>query len=222
MVKFKGMYNLIFVFCMVLSLLFSLGGCKEFSAFFFEASSDEEVVRSGEPAPDFTLTDLAGKEHRLSQYRGKYIVLEWINFDCPYVKKHYDSGNMQDIQKKYTAQDVVWLTINSSAPGKQGNFTIDEIKKRSAKLSTKYSAYLLDTDGKVGRRYGAQTTPHMYVINPEGKLIYQGAIDSVPSADEEDIPDSINYIAMALDEASKGGKPLTYTTTVPYGCAVKY
>ena len=217
----KTSYNFLIVWGVVASLLFSLGGCKKLSEIFFEAKSDEETVNAGQPAPDFTLFDITGKEHRLSQYLGKYVILEWVNFDCPYVKKHYKSGNMQNLQKKYTAQGEVWLSINSSAPGKQGNFTIEEINKRSKKLATHYSAYLLDPDGKVGRMYGAQTTPHMYIIDPKGKLIYQGAIDSIPTADEEDIPEATNYITLAVDE-SQNGKALTHRTTVAYGCAVKY
>ena len=217
MINLKSLFNFLFLFYIVITT----GNCKKLSAFFSEASTSEEAAYPGNAAPDFTLTDITGKEHQLSQYQGKYIVLEWINFDCPYVEKHYNSGNMQNLQKKYTAQGVVWLTINSSAPGKQGNFTINEIKNRSAKLSAQYSAYLLDTAGKVGRTYEAQTTPHMYIIDPEGELIYQGAIDSISSTDEKDIPNSINYVALALDEA-QGGKPLTHASTVAYGCSVKY
>ena len=214
--KVKISYKLL----VLISTAFVLVGCKEISSL-FSKQSEEVSVQVGKSAPDFVLNDIDGKEHRLSQYRGKYVVLEWVNFDCPYVEKHYDSGNMQGLQAKYTQENVVWLSISSSAPGKQGNFTAKEIKKRSAKLSTGYTAYLLDNDGKVGRKYTAQTTPHMYIIDPQGKLIYQGAIDSNPSTDAEDIPKSVNYVALGLDEARQG-KKLTHTSTVPYGCAVKY
>jgi glutathione peroxidase-family protein len=175
----------------------------------------------GQAAPDFTLTDVKGATHALSSYKGKWVVLEWVNYDCPFVKKHYGSGNMPKLQKTYTGKGVTWLTINSSAPGKQGNFTIAEIESRSKAAGAGFSAYLLDADGTVGRAYGAKTTPHMYVIDPAGKLVYAGGIDDKPSTDVADIASAKNFVSAALDEAM-AGKPVTVATSTPYGCSVKY
>ncbi len=175
----------------------------------------------GKSAPAFSLTDVSGKTHKLKDYRGKYVVLEWINYDCPFVKKHYNSGNMQSLQKTYTDKGVVWLSINSSAPGKQGNFTPEEIVKRSKAHGVSFSAYLMDQDGKVGRKYDAKTTPHMFVIDPKGKLIYMGGIDDIKSTKATDIPKSTNYVAAALD-AALAGKDVAVSSTKPYGCGVKY
>jgi len=172
-------------------------------------------------APNFKLKDSNGVEHSLSDFAGKTVVLEWINYDCPFVKKHYDSNNMQSLQEKYTKQGVIWLAICSSAKGKQGNFSNEEINKRSKDHNTKFTAYLIDEDGKVGKMYGAKTTPHMYVINPEGKLVYAGAIDDIKSTNVEDIKKAKNYVSMALDEVLSGKEVSTKTTT-PYGCSVKY
>ncbi|CAG0941249.1 glutathione peroxidase [Candidatus Brocadiaceae bacterium] len=172
-------------------------------------------------APNFKLTDSKGTAHSLSDFAGKYVVLEWINFDCPFVKKHYNSKNMQNLQKQYTAKGVVWLQINSSAEGKQGNFSSEEINKRNAEHGSNATAYLIDADGTVGKLYGAKTTPHMYVINPKGTLIYAGAIDDKPSSKVEDIEGAVNYVANALD-AAHAGKEVAVKTTAPYGCSVKY
>lgn len=198
-----------------------------FVAVTFTSCRDPELdARStgliGNPAPAFTLPDSNGVAHKLADYRGKFVVLEWINFDCPFVRKHYEkSDNMQSLQKKYTAQGVVWLSINSSAPGKQGNFTAAEINQRLKERGSSATAYLTDPDGKVGRAYGAQTTPHMYLVNPEGVVLYQGAIDSDSSANADAIPGATNYVAQGLDEAL-AGKPVSTTTTKSYGCSVKY
>jgi len=175
----------------------------------------------GQAAPDFTLTDVKGAQHALSSYKGKWVVLEWVNYDCPFVKKHYGSGNLPKLQKAYTAKGVVWLTINSSALGKQGNFPNAEIESRSKAAGAAFSAYLLDPDGTVGRAYGAKTTPHMYVIDPSGKLLYAGGIDDKPSTDVADIATAKNFVQAALDEAM-AGKPVTVATSTPYGCSVKY
>jgi len=172
-------------------------------------------------APGFKLNDSNGEMQKLSDYRGKYVVLEWINFDCPFVRKHYGSGNMQALQKKYTVKDVVWLSICSSAPGKQGFFSVNEINKRIKEHGAAQSAYLLDPDGQVGRMYAAKTTPHMYIINPQGILIYNGAVDSIRSTDKEDIKKAENYISSMLDEILAGNDVLPQIT-VPYGCSVKY
>jgi peroxiredoxin len=180
-------------------------------------------VENGKPAPDFTLTDLDGKAHKLSDFKGKVIVLEWNNPDCPFVKKHYEkSGNLPATQKAATADGVIWLTINSGATGKQGgDYTADQLKEYLAKNHAVPTAYLPDHDGKVGHLYGAKTTPHLYVINKEGVLVYQGAIDSIRSAEPADIAKATNYVNAAL-AAVKAGKPVEKASTEPYGCSVKY
>ena len=183
-----------------------------------QASDKAEIDKK---APDFKLTDTKGKEHSLSDFKGKYVVLEWNNFDCPFVKKHYDSKNMQSLQKKYTGKDVVWLTINSSASGKQGNYSSADLNKKILNYEGSMTAYLVDESGKVGQMYGAKTTPHMYVINPEGTLVYAGGIDDTPSTDVDDVPKSKNYVAAAL-EASMAGEKIEVKTSKPYGCSVKY
>jgi peroxiredoxin len=179
------------------------------------------AIDIGSEAPNFTLTDSEGKEHSLSDFKGKYVVLEWVNYDCPFVKKHYSSGNMQSLQEKWRANGVVWLSINSSAPGKQGHFIGDELNQRILSEKAAHTAYLMDQDGTVGRLYGAKTTPHMFLIDPEAKLQYQGAIDSNPSRNADDIPSSINYISQAL-KLLKNGKDVEVKDTKPYGCSVKY
>lgn len=175
----------------------------------------------GEAAKDFTLTDTKGTQHHLADLKGKYVVLEWLNHDCPFVKKQYDSGNMQQLQQDYTAKGIVWLSINSSAQGKQGQYSAQEADQLTQDKKASPTAVLLDTDGTVGRLYAAQTTPHMYIINPEGVLIYQGAIDDKPSADPADVATSKNYVRTALDEAL-AGSPVTTSVTKSYGCSVKY
>lgn len=174
-----------------------------------------------QPAPGFSLKDSNGATHDLASYRGKFVVLEWVNFDCPFVGKHYGSGNMQSLQQTYTAKGVVWLSINSSAPGKQGYFPPDEINALIARKHAHPTAYLIDSDGKVGREYGAKTTPHMFVIDPEGTVLYAGGIDDKPSTDVADIATAKNYVKAALDEAL-AGQPVAVTSSQPYGCSVKY
>lgn len=178
-------------------------------------------VEIGKSAPNFTLKDVDGKVHNLNDFSGKYVVLEWINFDCPFVVKHYSGHNMQTLQKYYRDKGIVWLAICSSAPGKQGHFASKEIKKRIADNKAMMNAYLIDEDGKVGKLYDARTTPHMYVISPDGKLLYQGAIDDKKSTDKADIPNSKNYVREVLDNVL-GGRDYPTTTTQPYGCSVKY
>src|SRR5436190_14946781 len=153
----------------------------------------------GSAAPDFSLPDAKGQPHSLSQYKGKYVVLEWFNPECPFVKKHYGSDNMQKLQKEYTAKGVVWLTIDSSAPGKEGSLTAEQAEKVMGSWKTQQTALLLDSDGKAGKTYGAKNTPQMFVINPEGKIVYEGAIDSKASPNPADIPTSTNYVKVALD-----------------------
>ena len=175
----------------------------------------------GSVAPDFSVTDSKGKTQSVSQYKGKTVVLEWFNPGCPFVKKHYGSNNMQKLQDEFTGKGVVWLTIDSSAAGKEGHLTPEEAEKQMTEWKMKPTALLLDPDGKAGQAYGAKNTPHMFVINPEGKIIYEGAIDSKASPNPADIPTSTNYVRVALDEAL-AGKKVSNPTTRPYGCSVKY
>lgn len=181
----------------------------------------ETAPRPGALAPGFTLTDAAGKSHDLAAYKGKWVVLEWVNYDCPFVKKHYGSGNMPKHQKLAKDKGAVWLSINSSAPGKQGHFEGAELAKRIGESKAQVDGYLLDPDGKVGRLYKAKTTPHMFVIDPDGKVAYAGAIDDKPSADQADVPGAKNYVQAAL-EAGLAGKPVEVASTASYGCGVKY
>jgi peroxiredoxin len=180
-----------------------------------------DVPPVGTAAPEFSLPDSNGKTHSLSQYKGKFIVLEWFNPECPFVKKHYGSGNMQKLQEEYTGKGIVWLTIDSNAPGSEGNITGDQAQKIMASWKTHQTALLLDPESNVARLYGAKNTPDMIVINPEGKIVYEGAIDSKATPNPNDIPSSTNYVKAALDE-SLAGKPVSNPATKPYGCSVKY
>lgn len=180
-----------------------------------------QAPRVGDAAPQFTATDSHSQTHSLSRYRGKYVVLEWHNQGCPYTRKHYVSGNMQELQKEWTEKGVVWFTVISSAPGQQGYVTANEENAYLAKMHADPTAALLDSDGKVGRLYGAKTTPEMYVIDPQGKLIYEGAIDNRPTPDVSDIKGADNYLSDALTEAL-AGKPVAVAYTRSYGCSVKY
>ena len=175
----------------------------------------------GSNAPEFSLPDAKGKTHALADYKGKYVVLEWFNPECPFVKKHYGSGNMQKLQKEFTDKGVVWLTIDSNAPGFEGNMTAEQASNTISSWKTHQTALLLDPEGKTGRAYGAKNTPHMFIINPEGKIVYEGAIDSKATPNPADIPASTNYVRAALDEAM-AGKPVSNPNTRPYGCSVKY
>lgn len=175
----------------------------------------------GSAAPDFSVVDAAGKTRTLSEFKGKHVVLEWFNPECPFVKKHYGSGNMQKLQETYTGKGVVWLSVDSSAAGMEGNLTADASNKIATSWKTHPTAVLLDADGKVGQAYGAKNTPHMFVISPDGKIIYEGAIDSKASPNAADIASSTNYVKVALDE-SLAGKPVSTPSTRPYGCSVKY
>ena len=188
--------------------------------------SSASTVLAGAPpvgaaAPEFSLTDATGKAHALSEYKGKYVVLEWTNPGCPFVRKHYDSGNMPKLQAEYTKKGVVWLSIDSSAQGEQGYLEAADAKKAADGEYKDASALLLDHDGKVGHLYGATNTPDMFIINPDGKVVYEGAIDSIASADKDDIGKATNYVATGLDEAL-AGKPLAKSASKPYGCSVKY
>jgi peroxiredoxin len=185
------------------------------------ASASAFAVRVGDPAPDFTGTGSNGRTQTLSQYKGKYVVLEWSNRDCPFTRKHYESGNMQSLQKEWTAKGVVWLTVLSSAPGQEGYVTASEENAQLARVHAAPTAAVLDPSGRIGREYEAKTTPDMYVIDPSGKLIYAGAIDDHPTPDADDIKVSKNYVSEALTQAMAGGA-VAPSSTRPYGCSVKY
>jgi peroxiredoxin len=175
----------------------------------------------GQPAPDFSVTDASGKTQSLSAYKGKIVVLEWNNPECPFVRKHYGAHNMQTQQAEAAAQDVVWLTVNSGADGKQGHLDAAAASAYVTKNQGKEAAYLLDADGKVGHAYDAKTTPNMYVIDKNGVLRYMGGIDSIASTDVDDIAKATQYVRQALAELT-AGKPVSVSTSEPYGCSVKY
>ncbi len=175
----------------------------------------------GKAAPNFSLPDTNGKTRSLSDLKGKYVVLEWYQPDCPFVRKHYRSGNMQALQKEYTAKGVTWLTIDSSAPGEEGNYPAARLNEIAAQDGSARTALLLDPAGEVGRLYGAKTTPDMYIIDPKGILVYKGAIDNKRSTDLADVKTATNYVQVALD-AAMAGKTVSTTATQPYGCSVKY
>lgn len=186
----------------------------------YAAETPAAAAAVGKPAPAFTLTDTNGKKRGLADGAGKYMVLEWVNYDCPFVRKHYDSGNMQKLQKTYTGKGVVWYSVCSSAAGRQGNYSAEKLNELIKKNNAVPTAYLQDPDGTVGHAYGATATPHMFVINPKGILIYGGAIDDNNSADISEKANT-NYVAKALDEAM-ANKPVTVATSPAYGCSVKY
>jgi peroxiredoxin len=179
------------------------------------------ATKVGDSAPNFSATGSDGKTYRLSDYRGRFVVLEWHNNGCPYTRKHYDSGNMQRLQKEWTEKGVAWFTVISSAPGTQGYLTADQESAYKQKMQAVPTAILLDSGGEVGHLYDAKTTPQMVVINPQGTIIYDGAIDDHPTSDSGDIPQSKNYVDLALREATSG-KPVSTPTSRPYGCSVKY
>jgi peroxiredoxin len=179
------------------------------------------ALTPGTQAPDFKGTDSNGVTHTLSQYRGKYVVLEWANKGCPYEQKHYLSGNMEALQKEWTDKGVIWLSILSSAPGEQGNVTPAEENQYLKSMHAAPTAAILDPSGSIGHLYQAKTTPHIFVIDPTGKLIYQGAIDDRPTTDLADVQHAHNYLNEALN-AAMAGKPVPIASTHPYGCSVKY
>ncbi|MBM3617493.1 MAG: thioredoxin family protein [Alphaproteobacteria bacterium] len=175
----------------------------------------------GSPAPEFSGKTSEGKTVSLSDYKGKVVVLEWTNPGCPFVRKHYDGKNIQTLQKDYTAKDVIWLTVNSSAKGKQGHLEGDALKGEPAKEGIASTAYISDETGQIGQLYGAKVTPHLFIIGKDGNIAYNGGIDSIASTDPEDISKAEPYVKTALDEVL-AGKPVTNATTKPYGCGVKY
>jgi peroxiredoxin len=180
-----------------------------------------DVPPVGSAAPDFSAPDANGKAQSLAEYKGKYVVLEWFNPECPFVKKHYGGGNMQKLQDEFTGKGIVWLTIDSNAPGTEGSITAEQAKKIMDSWKTKQTALVLDPESKIAKLYGAKNTPNMVIINPEGKIVYEGAIDSKATPNPADIPSSTNYVKAALDE-SLAGKPVSNSQTKPYGCSVKY
>jgi hypothetical protein len=185
------------------------------------AASAADRPEVGQPAPDFTLTDTAGQSHTLSSFKGKVVVLEWVNHGCPFVIKQYHSGNMQKTQKAAAADGVVWLSICSSAAGKQGNLTPAEWNQTTTAQGAAPTAVLLDADGKVGKLFHATNTPQLFVINAAGVISYSGAIDSIASTKTEDVPKAQNYVLAALADL-KAGRPVATPVTKPYGCSVKY
>jgi hypothetical protein len=179
------------------------------------------AVKVGDPAPDFQGTDSQGHTERLSAYKGKYVVLEWHNNGCPFTQKHYESGNMQNLQKEWTAKGVVWFTIISSAPGQQGYVTPDQENAYLARMHASPTAAILDPQGTIGHLYAAKTTPQILIVDPSGKLAYDGAIDDKPTTDPADIAGSKNYVNLALTELMSG-KAVSVPVSRPYGCSVKY
>ena len=192
-----------------------------FTALLFVPAIAFAAVEPGKPAPAFTAKDIAGVEHSIAGHKGKIIVLEWHNEGCPFVVKHYDSKNMQGLQSAAVKDGVVWLTVNSSAEGKQGYATPDEAKAIAAAAKAAPAAIVLDASGEIGRAYDARTTPHMFVIDGAGTLVYAGAIDDKPTADAADIPGATNYVLAALEDV-KNGRPVATPESEPYGCSVKY
>lgn len=185
-------------------------------------ASVQAAPKLGELAPDFELTDTNGSTHKLSDFRGQIVVLEWTNHDCPFVRKHYDSGNMQRQQRTATDDHAaVWLTIISSKPGAQGHVSAEQANQLTTSRDANPTAVLLDESGDVGRLYAAQVTPHMYIIDAQGQLVYMGGIDSNPSADPSDIPDATQYVLEALDDLAVG-RDVAEAVTRPYGCTIKY
>jgi peroxiredoxin len=186
-----------------------------------QASEFTSTAKVGQAAPAFTLEDADGKKHSLNQYKNKLVVLEWVNFGCPFVKKHYDSDNMQKLQEAYTKKGVIWLSICSSNPDAQGYFKGAGLKKEIEAHHSKATAYLVDADGTVGHEYGAKSTPDMFVIDKEGTLVYAGAIDDKATTDVKDVASAKNYVKEALEEVI-AGKKISTTSTKSYGCSVKY
>ncbi len=180
-----------------------------------------QVVGVGEKAPDFTLTDMHGESHTLSDYEGRFVVLEWLNHDCPFVVKHYATGNMQMLQETYGEKGVVWFSIISSAPGRQGYLEPVEAQEITDEKNAKPKAVILDPEGEVGRAYDARVTPHMYIINPEGNISYMGGIDDTPTTNHEDVEGARNFVSEALGLLLEG-ESVEVTTHQPYGCTVKY
>lgn len=212
------MKRMLTVTAMLTLALFVAVGCGADAA---QPPSQYPPPAVGKAAPEFTAVDTYGKTHSLSQYRGKWVVLEWLNHQCPYVRKHYDNNVMQALQKKYADKGVVWLSVVSSAPGNQGHFPNDKANALTKEKGAAPHAVLVDESGTVGRKYDARTTPHMFVINPQGTLLYMGAIDDKPTARAADLQGARPHVDIALQEAM-AGKPVSVPASQPYGCNVKY
>ncbi|MGB5472978.1 MAG: thioredoxin family protein [Gammaproteobacteria bacterium] len=195
--------------------------CIPFILLALYACGSSANLRVGEPAPDFEGVDTRGTVHRLADYRGKTVVLEWTNHDCPFVRKHYNAGNMQAQQREAAAEGVVWLSVISSAPGKQGHVSPAEADELTRNRNAEPRAVILDSDGRIGRAYQARTTPHMFIIDAAGTLVYMGGIDSITTANPDDIPKATQYVRVALQDMA-AGKPVKTPVTKPYGCSVKY
>jgi peroxiredoxin len=185
------------------------------------AAAASAVPSVGQPAPDFSLKDTTGKTVKLSDFRGRHVVLEWTNPGCPYVRKHYDSGNMAATQQDAAAKGVVWLSINSTEKASSDYLEPAKLAAWQQERKVRPTATLMDEEGTAGRAYGARTTPHMYIVDAQGRLVYAGGIDSIPSSSKDDIPKAVNYVRQALAEAT-AGKPISAATTRPYGCSIKY
>ena len=188
-----------------------------------QSSSEIRVAAASvnKPAPNFIAADTNGKTHRLADFKGKVVVLEWTNHDCPFVRKHYGSGNMQKLQKELTGKGVVWISIISSAPGMQGYVSSSQANELTKSRNASPTAVILDPEGKIGKQYGARTTPHIFVVGKDGNIKYMGAIDSIASPDPADIPKADNYVRNAVNSVISG-KPVADSVTQPYGCSVKY
>ena len=191
------------------------------AAALFATGAAHAATTVGQPAPDFTLTDATGKPVRLSDFKGKHVVLEWTNPGCPFVRKHYDSGNMPATQKDATGKNVVWLSINSTEKASSDYLEPARLSAWLAERKAVPTAVLMDEEGTVGKSYGARTTPHMYIVNPQGVLVYAGGIDSIPSARPADIEKATNYVKTGLAQVL-AGQPITEAATRPYGCSIKY
>lgn len=186
---------------------------------FSQSVSAEAII--DKPAPAFTGTTADGGKLSLDSLKGKTVVLEWTNHECPFVKKHYESGNIPQLQKDAAAKNIVWVQVNSSAEGKQGHVSGAEATKLNESRSAKPAYVVLDADGKIGQAYGAQTTPHIYIVGPKGILVYKGGIDDIPTAKVEDLPKANNYVREVW-AALADGKKVPHASTKPYGCSIKY
>lgn len=203
------------------SILFSLLLAAALILVNMTGSDERGNPQIGQPAPDFEVADAYGKVHSLSDFEGSYVILEWLNHDCPFVRKHYDGNNMQELQERYTEKGVVWLSVISSAPGTQGYLEPEEAQSITQEKGASPTAVLLDPEGTMGRAYDARVTPHMYIINPEGILEFNGAIDDRPTARARDLDGAHNYVVAAMTSLMNGSAP-EVTSNTPYGCTVKY
>jgi hypothetical protein len=201
--------------------ILAISGAVALAAALATGFGSQSGASPGQAAPSFTLTDTNGKVHNLSDYKGKYVVLEWLNYGCPYVQTHYESGNMPGLQKAWTAKGVVWLSVVTSPPGQQGYYEPAAMNEQTKKMGGAGTAVLYDSAGTTGRSYGARTTPHMFVISPEGRILYAGGIDNKAVSKPQEDPSVTNYVTQALNEAM-AGKEVSVKTARPYGCGVKY